>query len=204
MSLHGSFIMIQGNHLTSLPEVFSRFKYVPTSPPQQIYGWKETLEALAYPEKAKPKTIVYKAACYINNWTVIYDPEMLMVNDEITCSSISNWLNVRVFGMICEGTSNTYAYINCDGTLTRTFWISDGEIFKDSGEKFPEESKTQNINESDVLEIMGRLGVNLQNLEEVKQFYLFEFDESNMGASEPVNFTPTEIPPKKKPWWRFW
>lgn len=204
MSMHGSFIMVQGNHMTSLPEVFSRYKYVPTSPPKQINGWKEMLEAVKYPTKGKPKTIVYKAACYINNWTVIYDPEGLMVNDEVTCSSVSHWLNTRVFGMICEGTSNTYAYINCSENLTRSFWIGDGEIFKDSGEKFPEEPATQNIDEPDVLEIMSRLGVDRQKLEGVNDFYLFEFDESNMGASEPVNFAPTDIPQRKKPWWRFW
>ncbi len=62
MSMHGSFIIIQGNHLPSLPEVFSRFNYVPTSPPKQINGWKEMLEAVKYPTKGKPKTIVYKAA----------------------------------------------------------------------------------------------------------------------------------------------
>jgi hypothetical protein len=204
MSMHGSFIMIQGDHLESLPEVFSRFKYVPTSPPKLVKGWKETLEALKYPSKGKPRTIAYKAACFINNWTVIYDPEMLMVDDEIACSSVSNWLNTRVFGMICEGASNTYAYIFCNGNLKRSFWISDGEVFKVSGEKFPEEPATQNIDEPDVLEIMRRLGVSPEELEVVNDYYLYEFDESSMDASEPVNSVQSQSSKKKKPWWRFW
>jgi len=146
MSMHGSFIMIQGNHMPSLPEVFSRFKYVPISPPKQINGWKETYKVVHDPIiSGKSNTIVYKAACYINNWTIIYDAEGLMVSDEAFCPSISSWLNARVVGVICEGTSNTYAYINCDGNSTRSFWISDGEIFKDSGEKFPEEPVTRNL-----------------------------------------------------------
>jgi hypothetical protein len=203
MSMHGSFIMIQGNHIASLPEVFSRFKYTTTNPPRLIYGWKGTLNALEYPTKGKPKTIVYKAACYVNNWTVIYDPEMLMVNDEIACSNVSNWLNTRIFGMICEGASNTYAYIYCNENLTRSYWIGDGEVFKDSGEKFPEEPAIQSIGEHDVVEIMSQLGVDLKELEEVNDFYLFEFDESSIGTSEPVKIIPTDTSRTKKPWWRF-
>lgn len=204
MSMHGSFILIQGNHLGSLPEVFSRFNYLTTSPPSLIGGWKGTLNAVEYPTKGKPKTIVYKAAFFVNNWTVIYDPEMLMVNDETACSNVSNWLNARVFGMICEGASRTYAYINCDGNLIRSYWIGDGEVFKDSGEKFSEEPASQDIDEPDVLEIMSRLGVDPKELEEVKDFYLYEFDESSIGVSEPDNIVPTDTSSRKNPWWRFW
>jgi hypothetical protein len=202
MSMHGSFIMIQGDHIESLPEVFTRFKYVPTNPPKLVYGWNEALEALKYPVKGKPKTIVYKMACIINNWTVILDREMLMVNDEIACASVAQSLNTKVFGMICEGTSNTYAYIFCDGDLRRSFWISDGEVFKDSGDRFPEEPGTQHIDEPDVLEIVRRLGVTPQELEMVDHYYLYEFDESSLDANEPVNLAQTHS--SKKPWWRFW
>lgn len=204
MGMHSSFIIIQGNQLETLPEVFPYFKYFPTGAPQRIIGWKTVLDKTRFPAKGKPNTIVYKAACYLNNWTIVYDPEMLMADNETACSNISNLLGTRVFGMICESTSNTYAYINCIGNLTRSFWIGDGEIFKDSGEKFPEEPTKRTIDEMDLVETMRRLGVNLQELEKVEDFFLFEFDESNMGASDTQNQVPVAVAQTKKPWWRFW
>ncbi len=204
MSLHSSILMIEGNHLESLTEVFSRFSYNPTKSPEIIKGWNNALDAIRFPTKGKPRTIVYKAACTINNWTVILDPEMLLVNDEDACMSVSQVLNSRLFGMICEGTSNTYAYIFCNGEMKRSFWIGDGEIFKDSGDKQAEEPSTKEVSESHILETMARIGVNYESLASVIDFHVYEFDESGLATNNINDNTDSKQLVNKKAWWRFW
>jgi hypothetical protein len=129
---------------------------------------------------------------------------MLLVNDEEACTSISQLLKSKLFGMICEGTSNTYAYIFCDGERKRSYWIGDGEIFKDSGERQPEESNEKEVDESYVLETMANLGVNYESLESVTDFYVYEFDESDLDVDKTFENIDFKEPEKKKAWWRFW
>lgn len=209
MSMHSSILMIQGNHLQSLPDVFSRFDYRQTRTAERSEGLERTVEAIAWqPWNGKPRNIVHKAACVLNGWTVILDPEMVMVAHGEKCAAVSKMLHSKLFGMLCEGTSGTYAYRVCDGDFMRWFLWQDGQILEDVGDRVPEEPPVDDIDEVTVLEMMARLGADFSDLEQVSEFQVYEFDESRPG-SEPEPSAPAPLPiansvKSKKPWWQFW
>ncbi len=205
MSMHSSILMIQGDHLQSLPDVFSRFDYRQTRPAEPSEGWDNTLDAIEWhPGKGKPRNIVHKAACVLHGWTVILDSEMVMVTSNKTCAAVSQMLHSKLFGMICEGTSGTYVYLICDGDIKRWFFWQDGQVLEDVGDRVPEEPPADDIDEVTILEMMARMGLDYSDLEQVAEFQLYEFDESR-PSSEPEPPAPlVKAVEPKKPWWRFW
>jgi len=131
---------------------------------------------------------------------------MLMVNDGETCAAVSKMLHSQLFGMLCEGTSGTYAYRLCDGDSMRWFFWQDGQVLEEVGDRIAEEPPADDVDEVTVLQMMARVGVDYSDLEQVAEFQVYEFDESRPGAeSEPSAPVPAakDVKPKK-PRWRFW
>jgi hypothetical protein len=209
MSLHASMTMIKGDHLGRIGDVFKSFNYRLTGTVEHTDNWIETLKALQYPRSSKSRDIVYKAVFVHNGWTVILDPEMVMFVDEDTCTQISQLLSSSIFGMVCEGTSNSYGYSLYDGELVRAFWASDGEIFDNRGDILPEEEGIDHsdVFEDEVLKVMERFGVNYLDFENLQNFQIFELDESHMSIHSVSDTVEQPLKPSqenKKPWWKFW
>ena len=162
------------------------------------------MAALTWPAKGKPRTLVYKAAGLLNDWTVILDPEMLLATNVKACAAVSQMLNSKLFGMLCEGTSGTYAYVYCDGEIKRSFFAVDRQIYNDIGEHIPGEPPAEEVDEVSILQMMARMGVDYQALASVADFYVFEFDESGLVMSPDAPKPEVEPVAKKKPWWRVW
>jgi len=208
MSLHAGLLMIKGNHLDRIGDIFTAFNYRLTGTVEHVDNWAEALEAMQYPRPGKSREIVYKTVFVHSGWTVILDPEMLMLVDEDACTQVSRALGSPIFGMVCEGTSNSYGYSLYDRKLVRAFWSGDGEVFDNRGDKIPEEESIalEGIFEDDVLRVMERLGVNYFDFENLRAFEVFELDESHIPVHTGSD-AEEQTPPSrksKKPWWKFW
>jgi hypothetical protein len=208
MSLHIGLLMIEGNHLPHLGEMLEGFSYHDTGNDREVVQWDEATNYLS--NWMLTRSRVLKVACFHQGWTVIFDPEMVMASDADACQALSTTAQACVFGMICEGTSNTYAFNLFDGKKVRGYFSVDGEVFEDFGSPLPEESGLNSDRayfEDDILAIMQRIGVNYDEIiNESTHFVVKELDEGDES--------PTELPPQgvdtedqikpKKLWWQFW
>lgn len=183
-------LMIRGDHLAVLPAVFQRFHYQVKAGPTRVGQWDQVMEALANPQSP---LLLPKAACLVNGWTVILDPEMIMSADEEVCAGLSRQLRSRVFTMYCESTTGTYTYGFFDGSVLRFVASVDGTADEDKGPKQPEEediADLADLSEEDVLGVMQRIGV--------------DYFEDLMAADEYYLYSLAAAGAEKKPWWRFW
>jgi hypothetical protein len=200
--------MIEGNHLPDLDEALESFDYHNTGNDRVVAQWDEAASYLS--NWMLTRSRVLKVACFHQGWTVIFDPEMVMASDADACQALSTTAQARVFGMICEGTSNTYAFSLFDGKKIRGHFALDGEVFEDFGDPLPEESGLNSDKayfEDDILVIMQRIGVNYGKvISESTHFVIKELDEGDENPSElPPQEINQEDPDKpKKPWWQFW
>jgi hypothetical protein len=198
--------MIEGDHRAKLLEVFEAFDYRPTGTVERINSWEEVDGAIEYPRPGRSKDLVYTAAFFHDGWTIILDPEMVMIADEDACEKTSQMLDSPLFAMVCEGTSGSYGYSFYNRVKLRSFWSDDGEIQDDWGEKLAVEEgiDPSTIFEDDIFLIMKRLGVNYLTFDKVKDFMVFEFDESHIATALGTSPTPQPVLKRKKPWWQFW
>jgi hypothetical protein len=206
MSLHASLLMIKGDHLNRIEEILTTFNYRLTGTVEHIDSWSKALDAMTYPRPGKSRDIVYKVGFVHNGWTVILDPEMVVLANEDACAQTSQTLGSPVFGMVCEGTSNSYGYSFYDGKLVRAFWVGDGDIFDNRGDELLQEDgiDLDDVSEDSVLKVMDRLGVNYADFEKPHAFQAFELDESHIGVSVKQPIPLSRESRNRKPWWRFW
>jgi hypothetical protein len=206
MSEHVSLVMIQGDHRARLPDLFEVFDYRLTGTVEKLNIWEQVYDAIKYPRPGKSKDLVHKAVFFHDGWTVILDPEYLMIADEDACEKVSQMLDSSLFAMACEGASNSYGYSFYDHRKLRSFWSDDGVIQDDWGEKLTIEEgiDLSTIFEDDVFQIIRELGVNYLTFDEVTEFLVFEFDESHNEAPPETLPVPETVPPKKKSWWKLW
>jgi hypothetical protein len=209
MSLHACLLMIRGNHIDELPGIFEDYGYQPRAAPTTAKGWDKALDALEEAEEAliagKPSPIGRKLACLVHGWTMILDPELVMVADEAACLKTSRRLKSRMFTMVCEGSSATYAYGFYEGNLVRSVWYGDGTVDVNKGPQQPEEGELDpaDLSEEAVLGVMRRMGVDYEDLASVHEYYVYEFDESGNASEEPAAGQP-KTSDGTRPWWRFW
>lgn len=200
MAFYTAVVMVRGNHLAGLPAVFELFDYRVKSGPTALKSWDQVMEALADPAQPDPTgkgdRTLPKAACLINGWTVILDPELIMASDDEPCVKLSRQLKSRVFALHCESTTGAYRYGFYEGRLLRVAGYVDGTLEEDEGPRQPEEGDLGDardpaeVSKDDVLGIMQRTGVDyLNDLSVAKEYYLYELGALGKG---------------KKPWWWPW
>ena len=200
MSLSVSVVMVKADAMADVRAILELFEGRPLEV-ERVTGWDAVLDALRYPRPGKPRETVHKAATLCGEWTVILDPEMLLMANEAACAALAARYRAPVFGMVCQGTSGTYAFSLYDPDLRRAYWIGDGEVFDNRGEPLPQEAGVDlaSLFEDGVLEIMKRVGVDYAELEEAGAFEVWSLDESHLIP--PVE--PAPVKPKR-PWWRIW
>ncbi len=175
-----------------MPEIFARFGFKLRQAPARTQGWKNIVAAIGwfdpYPRyRAFP--IAKKAVCILNGWTIILDPELdfpCMPSDEQACAAVSQMLHSKLLGVICDETEATYAYIFCDGVTKRSFWVNEEEVAVNVGDQLPQEPPAGKVDQSFLLELMARLGVDYHALETVSTFYVFELDDSAVWAKAGI------------------
>lgn len=204
MSLHASIVMIEGDFLSQLSEIFERFEYSDTGNDREITSWDDTLQILSNWQVSRSR--VLKAVCLQQGWSVILDPEMVMFADEASCSKVSSEFQTRIFGLICESTSGTYGFNFYNNQKVRDFLSVNGEVVEDFGIPMQEEAEfdKSQVFEADILKIMEEIGVDYNSLETVENFIVKELDEDGNSAAKLDIPNPTIIPQNRKPWWQFW
>lgn len=200
MSLSASVVMVRADAMANIRPILELFEGRPVEA-ESVIGWNAVLEALRYPRPGKPREIVHKAATLCGAWTVILDPEMLMMTKEAACAALAAQYRAPVFGMMCQGTSGTYAFSLYDPDLRRAYWIGDGEVFDNRGAPLPQEAGVDlaSLFEDGVLEIMKRVGMDYRDLEKANAFEVWSLDESHLIPSPTPGLTKL-----KRPWWRIW
>jgi hypothetical protein len=185
-----------------MANIFRDFNYNPVGS-EPIRGWLPTLQALAYPRQGAPRDHVYKAVALHAAWTVILDPELVMVTEEEACARLASRTRAPVFSMICEGASGTYSFSLLDPDVRRAYMSVAGEVQDDRGAPLPEEAGIDlaRIFEDDVLLVMERLGVPYAALELAPSFDVWTLDESHMHPEIP---RPGPSQATYRPWWKLW
>jgi hypothetical protein len=225
MSLHTSLVMVKADARGEMNEVFEAFGYRAIDA-AKAHSWDAAIEAMRDREKGEPETVTKKPAVFDHGWTVILDDEMVMFSDEEACSAVARRFDAPVFGMCCEGISATYAFTFFNPDLQRSLILGDGEVSDDRGAPLPEESGIDpaELFETDVLDIMQRLGFPFEALEDATAVDVwkvaFEVGE-DLGPPPippPLPTPPAQptAPPRgtahfpsvsikpKKPWWKIW
>ena len=192
MSMHASLLMIEGNHLDRLKEIFEDFGYADTGQ-DKVVGQFEDLPAVD--QWVISRTRERNTGFFSQGWTVIMNA-MVMLAYEETCSQLSKKLNSRIFGMVCEGTSGSYGFWLYDRDKKRSFLSTDGEITDNFGEPLPGESalNKNDIFEDDILLLMKSLGFDYDQISKVNHFIIKELDVSTFSIEQSE---------KSKPWWKF-
>lgn len=189
MSLHLYLLMIEGDQLARLREVFTAFNYEILRT-DNVAGadWESVEEAMEdnCPEPGKVK----KAAWYNRGWTIIWDPELVLASgvDEEVHAKLSRELGGRILGVVCEGTSGSYSFVQfAEGRLSRRLAYSfDGEGLEQSGEALEvEPDDLEKIDEDDTVEMMRRItGIGLADLREAASYTIYLLGEPRQRDSE--------------------
>ena len=208
MSLNTSLLMIKGDHLGQIEEIFRIFDYRSTGTVEHFEDWEDALEAAQDPRPGKSREIVHKPVFVHNGWTVILDLEGVLWVNEDGCANVSQMLGSSVFAMCCAGITCTYAYSLYDGKRIRAFWCdAEGGIIENPGDRLPEEDGLDlaEVGEEEVLKIMARLGVDYFGFDDLQAVQVHELTYSSMLSDTPA--TPGRQPPPpsqegNKPWWK--
>lgn len=207
MSLHASIIMINCDVTEKIKSIFETFDYICPESPKLSSQWNEVCDSFTYPQPGKDRNIVSKAVSFINGWSVILDPELVLAIEYDKWNQFAQQFHAPIFTMICEGASGTYSFFYTDGTNARTFFSIAGDTQEDSGKKILQEAgiDLNSIFEDDILLVMEKLGVKFRDIEEATEYQIWELDESNIGPSpeELEKFLKSESK-EKVSWWKFW
>mgnify|MGYP001545905326 CR=1 FL=1 len=185
MSLHLSILAIEGDHLAEFPRLWQRFDFEPRGDAREGVDWETVNRADDAPED--------KAVCVVGGWTVVLDPEMVLMTETEACAALSAELKARVVGVVAEGVSASYGYhVFADGQQVRGFLRVDGELVDDHGAPLPEEAgiALQDVGESEVFDLLGRFGVDYDALEGETDFVLWPLTFTGEDADSAVGDMP--------------
>jgi hypothetical protein len=200
MSLHISVVAVQGDHLDQAGELLRAFGYEPGAEWIEVAGWEAAGRYLA--------DHGCKALYFHEGWTVIVDPELVLMLDEDALADLSRRLASQVCGLVCEGVSGTYGFnLFHEDRKVRGFCATDGVIAEDLGEPLPEEAHFDRarVSEAGVIGLVAGIGFDYWGLERADRILVF-----NPGRRAPADVPmssgqggPDRSEPKT-PWWRFW
>jgi len=197
VSLHMSIVAIEGNRLADFPAIWRRFQYEPSDKPMEGATWETATK------RETPET---KAVCYLDGWTVILDPELVMMTEDAACAALSAEMSARIVGVLSEGVSASYGFnVFSGGHQIRGFLAVDGDTVEDTGAPLPEEDgiDKQAVSEPDMLAVLAKFGVHYDRLEKCDEFVVWKLDYPEDDAPEPGDPMESTASVEKKPWWKF-
>lgn len=219
-------MFIQGDHRKLFPDLFLKFySYWPTGRVFRAGSRAEANSHVGYEDRDQDGSmeIVQKAVFLLNGWTVIDDPELILMDDVKGLEAVSTLLKSRVLAIQSLDHSNKYGFRCAHKARLRTLISYRGRITVNEGEPLAEESRTNpdRFTEEDLWQLLFKFHIDYQTVSEVKEFQVYELEESEAGEL-PLN-EESEAPPKeqlqpkarlreedfkspevKSPWWKFW
>lgn len=208
MSTHHSLIMIEGNRVAELPEIFRCFDYEMTDFQETVTGMETIWEKTNWPRRSRPRDTVHKAVLSNGKWTAVLDREMSIITKTKQCEECAEKFNAHLFGYFAESVSGSCGFYYFTPKLVREFFMQDNEIVTDEGEPLPQEKGliNQDIIEHGVMTIARHMGFPDTLFGDPKGKILivelrFHLANKNLDLTHnPSHRKPEE----KKSWWRFW
>ncbi len=223
MSANHSLVLVEGDIVDMLPEVFDCFDLRVTGSTEIAKGLGEIWDLTNWPRRGKPRHHVHKAILFNGTWTAILDREMNMILNEEQCAECARRLQVRVFGYIAESISGTAGIFLFSPDKIRALNIQNNEVIEDYGEPLEQEEgiSFERMLQDGPMRVSRRMGFSDS---------LFAHPSSKVmivGMEDPIRSrtvaagTSTYItglvtkngakvsqaPPvdrREKPWWKLW
>ena len=226
MVVNESLVFIHGDHRNRFPDLFLKFRgYWPTGRVFRAASRAEADSFVGYEDRDQDGSmeIVQKPVFVLNGWTVIDDPELILMDDVEGLEAISTLLKSLVLAVQSLDHAKKYAFRCAHKSKLRTLISYHGKITVNEGEPLTEESRTNpdRFTEEDLWQLLRAFHIDYQTVSEVKEFQVYELEESEVGEL-PLH-VETEAPPKeqfqskaklreedfkspevKSPWWKFW
>jgi hypothetical protein len=159
-----SIIAIKGNQLDKANEIFNALSYADLRHDRRFTSLDSCMEFLDenYFDYTKKNTAI--RGLWVNNgWTIILDPEMVDATNDTAIETLSEKLNTEVLTFLIQSTSGSFSFAKYNPIRQRYFFVTDGQMTKDSGTPLLEE-KGLNINKNifsdDILNLAGKFGIN--------------------------------------------
>lgn len=209
MSATIGFIAIEGNQLSRLAEIFSRFQLIDTNKDLHLNSWAEASKIIEQ-EYLEPNDFSQRRVVWFqNNWTIIEDHSLLLCTDTEALQKNALEGRLCIYSFLSQSTSNSHGFWHFTPTVSRTFFIEDGETIENTGTPLPQEANL-NINEDlyydDIIELAATLGIDYYAAEQLKQFTVKQLiNNAELNAQiEQIKNEQKSIQVAKKPWWKFW
>lgn len=157
MSMHISFVAIEGEHLNEIPEMLTAFDYSVTES-KAVENAAELVHAFS---TSAAEDVLTKIAYTNGNWTVLVDPEMVVMHQDELADYSQKW-KARVVGIVMEGTSGSYGFrVFALGEQQRLVMAIDGAVVVNEGAPLPEEEGIDwtRVFESECLTLAERFGI---------------------------------------------
>jgi hypothetical protein len=200
MSLHISVVAIQGDHVGEAGDLLRLFGCGAEDGPIEVTGWDAAARHLGDHS--------CKAVYFDGKWTVIVDPELVLMTDEAACAEVSRRLGSQVCGLVCEGVSGTYGFnVFRGGSKVRGFCSTNGVITEDEGAALPEEAEFEHsrASETSVIETLARIGFDYWNLERADRVLVYCPGRPGPWAAPTAGQSGGAAERKRsRSWWRFW
>jgi hypothetical protein len=200
MSLHINVVAIRGDHIGKAGDLLRLFGYEAENGPIEVTGWDAAARHLGDHS--------CKAVYFDGEWTVIVDPELVLMMDEATCAEVSRRLGSQVCGLVCEGVSGTYGFnLFRDGNKVRGFCSTNGVVTEDEGASLPEEAEFEHsrASETSVIATLARIGFDYWGLERADRVLVYcpgGIDPSSASIAGRQGGAGERK--RSRSWWRFW
>lgn len=209
MSATIGFIAIEGNQLSRLAEIFSRFQLIDTNKDLHLNSWAEASKIIEQ-EYLEPNDFSQRRVVWFqNNWTIIEDHSLLLCTDIEALQKNAQEGRLCIYSFLSQSTSNSHGFWHFTPTVSRTFFIEDGETIENTGTPLSQEANL-NINEDlyydDIIELAATLGIDYYAAEQLKQFTVKQLiNNAELNSQiEQIKNEQKSIQVAKKPWWKFW
>lgn len=225
MPVNESLVFIHGDHRNRFPDLFLKFySYWPTGRVFRAGSRAEANSFVGYEDRDRDGSmeIVQKPVFIMNGWTVIDDPELILMDDIDGLEAISTLLECRVLAIQSLDRSSKHGFRCVHKSKLRTLVSYRGKITVNEGEPLAEESRTNpdRFTEEDLWQLLLKFHIDYQTVSEVKEFQVYELEESEVGelplkkdseaakqqfqSKAKLREEDFKSPEVKAPWWKVW
>lgn len=205
MSLHASFVLIEGDHRRGVERLLAEFGYAFAVVPRTTQSFASASKTL-FQWQVSP-TVVKKAVGFVRGWTALYDPEQVLAGDPVRLQRLSRLARSRVFAMVCDGASGAYGFTCVRGSVMRALLASGHGVVLDTGTPLPEESDVarDGPGEEDVKRVLERVAFPYSAFSDpgTWQILTLEVTEAAHAAAATAGGDGDPSAGKRR-WWRFW
>ncbi len=208
MSLHASFVLIEGDHRRAVERLLSELGYSFAVVPRTAPSFSAASKVLFQWQVGK--SVVKKAVGLVRGWTSLYDPERHLAAEPYALRKLASHSRSRVFSMVCDATSGAFGFALVRGGLARAWFCNASGIVIDEGAPVPEEEGFCHDHpcEDDVLHVMERVAYPRSALDEPGPWAILTLEAAEAEQAQEAGASGAGGrdygSAGKRRWWRFW